>query len=108
MVRVFVAQRRIHPSLYGMARELARRDPEIAESCERIEKAHRERIRFGIASGQEAGIFRSELDPETASRVLQPLMQTAISQIAEAPPEIDAEPALQALTDLVCSYLLCD
>ena len=106
MLRVFVAQRRIHPSLYGIARELARRDPQIAACTSRIEQAHRDRIRMGIGAGQQEGVFRKDIDPYAAAFVLQPLMQSGVTQIAEA--EADSEPQIQALADLVCSYLLAD
>jgi AcrR family transcriptional regulator len=105
LIRVSAELRRKHPSLYPIAQDLGRRDPEVAECCERIGRKHREWIRIGIEHGQALGRVPRDLDATASAFVLNQLFQSAISGIAEGP-EIEAEPRIRALAQMVCASLL--
>jgi AcrR family transcriptional regulator len=105
VARVVLQLRREHPSVYEIALDLARRDPDVASCCERIEVRQRARIRADIEQGQRTGRMRSDIDPEAGALVLNQLYRSVSARIAEEPANTDLEPLIREFASIVRSYL---
>jgi len=104
-VRLAVELSRRHPSLHPTAKELGRRDPEVAACCSRIEAAHAGRLRRALELGQRLGKVRAALDPAACALVLQAVAQAVIPRIAEESPS-DSEAPIRGLVELLSGSLL--
>lgn len=105
--RLAVEMRHRYPSIYSLARELARRDPEFAACCDRIDAAHRGRLRADIEAGQRAGKVRPEVDAESGAQIIHALLRASLHEIGTSP-EDQRDARIEALASMIGRYLLVD
>jgi AcrR family transcriptional regulator len=105
--RLAVEMRCRYPSVYGLARELGRRDAEFAACCARIDASHRGRLRADIEAGQRSGKVRADVDPEAGAQIVHALLRASLQEIG-ASPEDQREVRIEALASMIGRYLLVD
>ncbi len=105
VLRMAADVRRRRPSLLLIARDVGRRDPEVAAVCARIDASRVESMRDDIALGQRLGKLRADVDLDQASKMVQTIIDVGLTKIAEAP-ETAVDEQIEILADLLNSYLL--
>lgn len=88
---------------------LGERDSEIRSRIARLHQLAAERIRDLIVSLQEQGSVRPDVDPIPAALLIRHAVRGAATEVlVNRLPEADPERVLDALTDMICRYLLMD
>ena len=90
-----------------LLRALGEHDPEVRWRLERLDQMTAERVRDLIAYGQEQGVVREDVDPIPAALLIRHAVRGGATEILDGRlPEADPERVLDALTDMICRYLL--
>jgi AcrR family transcriptional regulator len=86
---------------------LGERDAEVRSRLARVDHLVTERVRDLIAYGQEQGVVRREVDPIAAALLIRHATRGAATELlVNRLPQADPERVLDALTEMICRYLL--
>lgn len=104
-LRLIRAIRANNPAIYVIAVDLARRDPEVASRCKRIEERFLDATRQDLRIGLEVGRIRSDLDFEAAVATVYRSFEACIRQIMAAEDEAFAEDLVAEYAQMLGRYL---
>jgi TetR/AcrR family transcriptional repressor of nem operon len=86
---------------------LGEHDAEVRARLARVDHVLVERLRDRIAYGQERGTVRPDVDPIPAALLIRHATRGAATEVlVNRLPEAEPERVLDALTDMICRYLL--